>query len=220
MRVIKIKNLQDVTDFYEFVNINSGEYYTIADEHERQRIADSLKVYQHLFSDPAKILINDGNSDLTNPIDGLCWLKSDIDKVKIDYEPAFTSKTTIDGHKLFRRKHGFSITIPANSSNEVKFNVPYPMAKINKAEVVGGHIGDYVDFKVYDTPSGDISGYPDVLLNQFGFNVYIAEGFYEDVSNYDADLIEDMKVGVTYYNTSSSQVTIYINLTLHQTVDP
>ena len=42
--------------------------------------------------------------------------------VSVVAQPPFAAKVLFDGSKLFKRKHGFSITIPANSSYEEKFN--------------------------------------------------------------------------------------------------
>ena len=72
------------------------------------------------------------------------------------------------------------------------------------------------DFEVYDTPNGDISGYPDVKLNQFGFNVYMPNDICSCSSIYDADLIKDMKIRVVYTNNTASDVEIGINLMLHE----
>jgi len=140
--------------------------------------------------------------------------------IAIQYSPPFAAKTLPDGRKLFRRKHGTSGTISGNSTGTINFSVPYENCKINKVELLNGKIGDSVNLKVYDTPTGTISGVPDYMLNQFGFDVYINNSYYEDTCNYDADLIEDMVVSLEYTNNSSESVTIYWNICLHEVVDP
>jgi len=218
MRVIKVKNLQEEMCYYGGVGLDQDEYHEITCEQDRHVFMTDKKLIEHLFSTPPKALINNGDEDINDPFSGEKWLFCELDKVNVAHTPTFAAKTTEDGQKLFRRKHGFPITVPANDSVEVKFNVPYTSTKITEAEIVGGVIGDKVDFKVYDTPEGTISTYPNIMLNQFGFGVYISSELYRDKSQYDADLIEDMKVGVTYYNSSEAEITVYVNLTLHEVV--
>ena len=134
---------------------------------------------------------------------------------------SFSKKELNDGSKLFRRKHGLRQNAVKNTSTTFNFIVPYSIAKINEIEIVDGHKGDYVDFKVYDTPSGTISGTPNLLLNQFGFSAQLPDGFYRDQSNYDADVIGGMKIEVTYYNTDLvNDVSVGMNITYHQVVAP
>ena len=136
--------------------------------------------------------------------------------------PAFADKVLPDGKKLYRRKYGIvldnsSTEIAAGQTGTLSFVVPYANAKINKLEIIGGRIGDCVDLKVYDTPTGTISTVPNYMLNQFGFDVYINGPFYADFSNYDADLIKDMKIELTYKNKhSTDSITPFANIVLHE----
>lgn len=132
--------------------------------------------------------------------------------------PPFASKVLPDGKKLFRRKHGVSETVNANSTGTIELVVPYSLAKINKIEIVNCSVGDLASLKVYDTPQGTLSGVPDLMLNQFGFDVYLPDGMYSDESNYDADLIQYMKIELTYTNNGESAKEIGMNVTLHQLV--
>lgn len=128
---------------------------------------------------------------------------------------AFSSKFTKD-KSLFRRKHGTGKEIPANSSDTLSIIVPYDLAKINKVDLVGCELGDQVDLKVYDTPAGAISTVPNYMLNQFGFLVELPNGHFEDFSEYEADLIKDMKIEITYYNNSDQPKYVGANFTLHE----
>lgn len=138
-------------------------------------------------------------------------------------QPPFASKI-LDGKKLFKRIHGVSIV--ANPGNNViEFVVPYNQAKINCLEIIGGDIGDYCDFEVYDTPTGLIQqsmGVPaglvnsNLMLNQFGFNVYVRKDFYEQKSEYDADLIKDMKLEVHFFNAGQVAKTVAVNFLLNE----
>ncbi len=66
MRIIKIKNLQATDVVYASQNISAGEYYEIQNERERIRFEEDSNIYDDIFSDPAKVLINNGIVDL-NP---------------------------------------------------------------------------------------------------------------------------------------------------------
>jgi hypothetical protein len=141
-----------------------------------------------------------------------------INKVIVDYQPAFAAKTTADGKKLYRRKHGVCKTVLAGTTDTLSIVVPYDLAKINTIEIINCKMGDTADLKVYDTPTGTISTFPDLMLNQFGFDVCLPDGFYKDESNYDADVIKDMKIELTYVNNGPSDLMIGVNITLHQIV--
>lgn len=142
-------------------------------------------------------------------------------EVKIIEEVAsapFASKTLATGQKLFRRKHGIKQTIPANSTENLELVVPYSFCKVNKVEIINSTAGDTVNFKVYDNSVGSISTVPNLMLNQFGFDVVLPSNFYVDKSNYDADLINGMKISVEYTNTKSEDVEIGINIILHEMI--
>ena len=135
----------------------------------------------------------------------------------------FSSKT-IDGKKVFRRKHGMVKDCgPGNTFFE--FVVPYNQVKINELEITNGVAGDAVDLIVYDTPQGHVQismgvppehAVPSAPLNQFGFDVSVPNGFFHDQSSYDADLIKDMKIVVVYKNNGNSSVKNGANIDYHE----
>lgn len=146
---------------------------------------------------------------------------TEVTVVKQKQIPAFASKTIPEtGQKLFRRKHGLGWTsVAPNSSETITLVVPYTLAKIDEAELMGCGEGDCVDLKVHDNDAGTISTVPDKMLNQFGFDVCMPNGSYKDHSQYDADLILGMKVKLTYKNNSSTETrNIGVNITLHEVV--
>ena len=128
----------------------------------------------------------------------------------------FSKKLTEDGRKIYRRKHGVSNSINANSTGTIEIIIPYNNCKIDQVEIAGCEVGDSVDLKVYDTPTGTISGVSSKMLNQFGFSIYMRNDFYKDKSDYDVDLIKDMKVEVSYNNNGASSKNISVNFTLHE----
>ena len=176
------------------------------------------------------LVVNDGSDDITDISDAIDYLKGNLAQdVSITaqqaFEPPFAAKTLPDGSKLFRRKYGVVMTVPANSSNEAKLTVPHTNAKFNEIEVIGGVVGDTVDLSVNDTvegliqqsmgvPAEDIT--PHGPLNQFGFDVAIAPGLYKDSSRYDADVIAGMEIVLMYHNNNSEPVTVGVNWTLHE----
>lgn len=140
-------------------------------------------------------------------------------EVKVVEEVAsapFASKVLTSGQKLFKRVHGVQAVVPANSTESISFVVPYVQAKINGLQIVGASLGDTANFKVYDNSSGTISTIPNMLLNQFGFNVCLSEKFHVEESHYDADVIQGMKLELEFSNNTNSEVTIGANFILHE----
>lgn len=107
----------------------------------------------------------------------------------------FASKS-IDGKSLFKRVHGVVLEC-SEGTNVIDFVVPYDMAKLNQIDILWADEGCTVDFKVYDTPSGTISTVPNYMLNQFGFGAGVAKDHFKQHSEYDADVIKDMKLEAT-----------------------
>lgn len=132
-----------------------------------------------------------------------------------DVKP-FAAKAVESG-SLFRRKHGFkSAEIAAGQSGTIELVIPYNQVKINEVEFTNAREGDTVDFKVHDTPTGTISTIPNYMLNQFGFDAELPNGLYRDKSDYDADLILNMKIVITYKNNGSTPHIIRGNITYHE----
>lgn len=140
-----------------------------------------------------------------------------VQEIKV---PPFRDKVLHDGCKLFRRKHGQRKECLSGQDTNFDFIVPYSNAKIDQIEIIGGSEEDCVDLKVYDDPSGTISSTPDLMLNQFGFDVYLCKDFYRDKSDYDADVFQDMKIQIVYKNNSLSSKDISVNIVFHQVVAP
>jgi hypothetical protein len=131
-------------------------------------------------------------------------------------KPAFSSKVLAEtGQKLFKRDTGVSYAI-TTGANTLEFTIPFTQMKVTGVEILNAEIGDYCDFEVYDTASGTISGYPNVKLNQFGYNIYLSEKFYKRECQYDADVITGMKIKIQY--TSVSDKTVYVNYIIHEVV--
>lgn len=134
--------------------------------------------------------------------------------VEVTQEPAFKHKQLPDGNKLYSRTEGKSFSLSTGVNEALDFNIPWNNAKLTGIEIIGGEIGDKVDLKVRDDPSGTISTVADAVLNQFGYTVYVGKDFYRRESQYDADLIKDMKIELEYDSVSAK--TIYVNYILHE----
>lgn len=138
-------------------------------------------------------------------------------KTKIE---AFSAKTVIlNGveKSLFKRIHGKSFNAVSGQLTTYDFVMPYANAKFEALEIINGDIGDYVNFKVLDTASGSISGVPNYMLNQFGFEVMMDKsGYYEQRSQYDADVIAGMQMRLEYFNAGNANKTIYINYIMNE----
>lgn len=139
----------------------------------------------------------------------------DANGLIINPSSPFKSKA-VTGGKLFRRKHGFSRLVAASSTEEIDLIVPYAICKINQVEFTNAVDGDQVDFQVHDTSTGLFSTVPRYMLNQFGFDVELPNGFYTDRSEYDADLVIDMMIKIVYKNNSNVPHTIRGNITYHE----
>jgi hypothetical protein len=135
---------------------------------------------------------------------------------KIESNP-FCSKKIIaqDGSEksLFKRGHGIKPAL-AVGANEVLFSVPYNWIKITGIEVIGAETGDSISLFVLDTVSGSYSGEANKVLNQFAFDLNVAEKFYKKESEYDADLYLGMQFKVVYSSVTAK--TAYINFDLNE----
>lgn len=213
--MIKIKNNKQDSDVWVGQLIEPGQYHELQSS-ETSQWANNSKVLSDIGS--GNLIVNDGIVDISDVAKAISYLLGNNTKTVFSEQFAFAQKVTKEGKKLFRRKHGTKKIIVANSTDTLELVVPYPLAKINQAEIMNCSAGDTVDLRVYDTASGTISTVPNYMLNQFGFGVIMPNGTYVDESNYDADLIQGMKIQISYTNNSSEPREIGLNITLHQVV--
>lgn len=126
------------------------------------------------------------------------------------------SAKSIEAGKIYRRLHGVTATLLANGATTVEFVIPYTQCKINRIHLVWFPESITCDFNIYDTPTGTLSTIPNYKLNQFAFGAAIGKDFHEDYSEYDADLIKDMKIEVILHNPTNVTKEIAINFVLHE----
>jgi hypothetical protein len=128
----------------------------------------------------------------------------------------FASKELPNGKKLYRRKHGYLVTLAANGNTEKLIEVPYVSAKINEAEIVWAPEGVSVDMMVIDNALGTFSGTPNATLDQFGFDVAIEVNHFKDISQYDADVYQSMVIKFVLKNPTATTKTVGINMVFHE----
>jgi len=136
--------------------------------------------------------------------------------VSIISQPPFSAKTTIINgvtKKLYARTTGFQQAL-TSGANTITYTATYTQAKLVGAEIINCEALDFLDFKVYDDSNGTYSGYPNLLLNQFGYSVNLPKDFYQRISPFDADVYSGMVLKVTY--NSISNKTIGINLIINE----
>jgi len=69
---------------------------------------------------------------------------------------------------------------------------------------------DTAELRVYDNASGTYSGFPNALLNQFGYTLNMAKDYYARTSPFDADLYQGMVLKLTYVSISNKRIGINI----------
>lgn len=198
------------------LNVNSIYWYSLYTDSDFQK---DLKLQN--------IIISDGISDYRFPesqqyIEKLLTLSiGNRDSVGspitvINSQPAYGSKTFISNgqvKKLFARFSGIQVGLEIGT-NEISYTVPFAWAKIIGIEVVGCENLDTASLKVYDSATGTYSGVPDILLNQFCFDINLPKDFYSRMAQFDADVYQGMIIKIDY--NSKSAKTVGINFLINE----
>jgi len=128
---------------------------------------------------------------------------------------SFSAKTVLvkDGEtfvqkSLYKRIHGKKYeSVMTNVVTNLDFDVPYPLAKIEAIEIINGKLGDCLTFEIL---------YNGQLVNTFGFDLFVdASGYYEQRSQYDADVTNEISFRVKYNNKNDTR-DIFINFILNE----
>jgi len=119
-------------------------------------------------------------------------------------QETFSSKT-IGDYKLFKRVHGMMVDCVIGD-NDFIFTVPYTLAKLNILEIIGCEVGDKASFYVLDTATGTLTTVPNMVLNQFGFNIAVAKDYYEQRSEYDADVFSGLQLRCVVNSLSAKKI--------------
>ncbi len=200
----RIKNIDTVAHSWGGVYLEPNTFYDCQTQTEVNMFFSSDSFLTALTEGKAQVFVSESLiAGVANSIKALSTTANlDGDGNTLVKNIPFSSKT-LNGKAIFKRIHGVQNqnTIGLNT---IEFLIPYLFCKITGVEVVGGFVGDIVDFEVYDTPTGAISGYPNVKLNQFGFSVCIAKDFYSHTSEYESDLPQNIKLVVKYTATTAN----------------
>lgn len=132
-------------------------------------------------------------------------------QVKLKQE-AFAAKTVfLNGERkdLYKRIHGKKFeNVPTGIITDLDFTIPYANAKVEAIEIINGKLGDNVTFEVHHPQAG--------LLNTFGTTVFMdASGYYEQRSQYDADVVQGLIFKLKFDNQNEVR-DIYINYILNE----
>ena len=132
--------------------------------------------------------------------------------ITVTNSPAFADKTVGD-KSLYSRMAGKKYPV-ITGSNTCIYTVPFAAMKFSGIEIINAEVGDEVDLYILDKASGTPYYALNLVLNQFGYEVYLAADYFRHESNYDADLFIDMQIKAVY--ESASEKDIYINYILHE----
>ena len=125
----------------------------------------------------------------------------------------FSAKALPNGKKLFKRLHGIKHNVMV-VSNTITFTIPYPSVKMTGLEFINASNGDTASMTVLDSTAGNYSGVPNLVLNQFAFDLNVCKDFYSYNSEYDADLYQGMQVKIVFMSMEPKQLSI--NLILNE----
>jgi len=214
--IIKVKNNKESVDTWCGMMIEPAAYYEI-EAFELNRWQTNSKVLSDIGS--GSLIVNNGSVDITDVAAAIKHLlDNSVKTVQVESQPLpspFAAKTMlVNGvtKKFYKREHGIQAQLN-QGSNTILFTIPYPWVKIIGLELLFGEKLDTVDLMILDSTSGTYSGVANYQLNQFGFNVNVAEGEYEEQNAYDADLYQGMQIKIVYNSQSAKTIGINFNLT-------
>lgn len=208
-----IYNTTGAEKFYAGQTVGATSYLLI-EESKRRQFSFTNNLLVDIANGVAIISKSDASGGHISGISAqIDYLKSDVAKDVIVLEqPPFSSKL-IGTKKLYTRATGVSHAVVVGA-NTLDFLIPYNEMKFNGIEIVNAKVGEKVSLKILDTATGTITTVPNYLLNQFGFNVNLPDGFYARESMYDADLIKDLVVRIEF--TAIEARNVGINYLIHE----
>ena len=121
--------------------------------------------------------------------------------------PAAFAAKTIGTKKLFKRVVGLQNALVVDD-NTIIWVCTFNWVKFMAVEIMGGETGDYVSLCVLDTATGTFSTIPNYTLNQFGFNANVSKDFYEQRSEFDADVYIGLQIKIVYHSKSAKNIGI------------
>jgi hypothetical protein len=197
------------TDFKTFVTARSAyhQHIEVSDRYYLFAFDGPLSVSCELIKSPSD------TTDLTDwtnnylPTSNRPLLPK-ISDISVNSEPSFKAKSQVIGgvlKKFYARNTGkqFAVT---TGSNELSYTATFAWVKMIGVECVGAEALDTAELLVYDNALGTYSGVPNALLNQFGYTLNMAPGFYSRESPFDADVYAGMIIKINYVSVSNKTV--------------
>jgi hypothetical protein len=206
---MRVKNNKQSSDVWSGQTIEAGEAYDIQ-SNELSVWKSNDKVITDLAS--GSLLIGDGITYKSAGASAVAYLLETTREVIVNEQPVFAAKK-IGTKKLYTRATGktFNLTV---GENVLDFTIPFNEVKFNGLEIDNAKVGESVSLKILDTATGTVTTVPNYVLNQFGYNLNLPNGFYRRISDYDADLFIGLQIRVIY-NAIEAR-TIGLNYMLHE----
>lgn len=210
---VTINDVGQTVPASSFLTISSVDYALYADSDNVISLINDLT-----------LTVNDGLYDLS-VAEGLDLIRGSFPKhISIDSIKPLSSNIDDTGKKLFLRMHGIPFyNVPANTTHNFEFVIPYNECKFDEIEIIGISSHDTASLKIYDNTNGDYTQfvpggpYPNALLNQFGFNVNLTEGRHLFKGNYPSLFTyPNAKIVVEYNNNSLETKKVSLNIRLHE----
>jgi hypothetical protein len=187
--------------------------------------ARSISIQFVQTADTYYLFAIDGPAELCSQITISSPASSDQTDFETNFKPSgnksqpiqvqpFSSKALPNGKKLFKRFTGTSFALTTGSNTLTWTQSTFPWTKFVGLEIIGASAGDTCDLFVLDTATGTYSGVPNYPLNQFAYNANLPTEFYRHVSEYDADLYQNLQIQIVYRSVDAK--TIYINFDMNE----
>lgn len=206
---MRVKNNKQTSDVWAGQTIESEAEYDIgANELANWRSSD--KVMTDLAS--GDLLIGDGVTYKAAGASAISYLLGTSQEVTIASSPTFTAKT-VGALKLYTRATGKVHPVVVGANN-LLFSIPFANMKFNGLEIINAKAGETVNLKVLDTITGTVTTVPNYVLNQFGFDLNLPEGFFRWLSSYDADLFQGLQILLEY--TAIEERDLRVNYVIHE----
>jgi hypothetical protein len=207
---MRVKNNKETSDTWAGMTIEAGASYDLQTTEISKWQSDD-KVISDIGS--GDLLVGDGVTYKTSSSEAIKFLMGVLPiEVRVDEQPVFSSKK-IGAKKLYTRATGQIFALAAGA-NTLDFTIPFNEVKFNGLEIDKSKFGEKVSLKILDTASGSISGVPNYVLNQFGFDINLPDGFYRRMSDYDADLFLGLQIRIEYFAVEARN--IGVNYMLHE----
>ena len=142
--IVKLYNNQATEDVWIGITVSENSYSDPLSDSDIALLRGNSKVNQDIWSDPIKLIINDGTNDLT-PAEGSEWIKGNY--LHIIETPPFAAP-------LYRTKNDATssiVEVSANSNEDVDFQITSEIyTSGGRLLVENAEFGDYITAEIHD----------------------------------------------------------------------